>query len=194
MIFLDKPFKPNEWISSPDRNIEGKVVEIGWRTTKIIGPDNRPLYIPNSIFSQVIIANSQRITHRKIEATIGLRYEDAGAIRDVVKSIDAMLRAYPSVDPDERFMVDFVGFGDSALNIQFLCSVKESDFNTWRSMQQDIFLKVIDIIIEHKAQLAYPTVLTHLPENYSLQQKLTADKKKNNLISADIRLLKEALK
>jgi len=171
MIFLDKPFKPDEWITSPDRNIEGKVVEINWRTTKIIGPDNRPLYIPNSIFSQVIIANSQRITHRKIEATIGLRYEDADAVKDVVKSIDVMLRAYPSVDLNERYMVHFIGFDNSALNIQFLCSVKEPDFNLWRDMQQDVFLKVLSILKEHKTQLAYPIMVTYLPEDCSIQKK-----------------------
>ncbi len=171
MIFLDRPFKPNEWISSPDRHIEGKVVEIGWRTTKIIGVDNYPLYIPNSIFSQVIISNMQRVTHRKIEATIGLRYEDAHAISDIVKSIDMLLRTYPSVDLDERYMVHFIGFDNSALNIHFLCSVRELDITVWRNMQQDIFLKVLDIITRHKARLAYPTLVTWLPEDYSIKNK-----------------------
>ena len=171
MIFLDKPFKPDEWITSPDRSIEGRVAEIGWRTTKIIGPDNRPLYIPNSIFSQVIIANSQRITHRKIEATIGLRHEDADVIESIVKSIDAMLRTYSKVDINERYMVHFVGFENSALNIHFLCSVKESDFNIWRDMQQEIFLKVVEIVKNHDAQFAYPNVITHFPEGYSIQKE-----------------------
>lgn len=50
MLYFDRPFNIGDWVSSPDRNIEGTVVEIGWRITKIITFDHRPLYIPNSVF------------------------------------------------------------------------------------------------------------------------------------------------
>ncbi|WP_250666706.1 mechanosensitive ion channel domain-containing protein, partial [Escherichia coli] len=47
MLYFDRPFNIGDWVSSPDRNIEGTVVEIGWRITKIVTFDHRPLYIPN---------------------------------------------------------------------------------------------------------------------------------------------------
>ncbi|MCP5821341.1 mechanosensitive ion channel family protein, partial [Klebsiella pneumoniae] len=31
MLYFDRPFKIGDWVSSPDRQIEGTVVEIGWR-------------------------------------------------------------------------------------------------------------------------------------------------------------------
>ena len=31
VIYLDRPFKVGDWIRSPDRDIEGTVVKIGWR-------------------------------------------------------------------------------------------------------------------------------------------------------------------
>ena len=31
-IYLDRPFRVGDWILSPDREIEGTVIEIGWRT------------------------------------------------------------------------------------------------------------------------------------------------------------------
>lgn len=57
MLYFDRPFKIGDWVSSPDRQIEGTVVEIGWRITKIITFDHRPLYIPNSLFSSISVEN-----------------------------------------------------------------------------------------------------------------------------------------
>ena len=105
MIFLDKPFKLGDWIQSPDKNIEGKVTRIGWRTTKVMSLDNRPLYIPNSFFNQIVIVNPQRMTHRHINTTIGIRYDDAHLLKALIKSIEAMLRQHQNIDQREDVMV-----------------------------------------------------------------------------------------
>ena len=49
VIYLDRPFKVGDWIRSPDRDIEGTVIRIGWRLTEIRTFSQRPLYIPNSM-------------------------------------------------------------------------------------------------------------------------------------------------
>ena len=54
-IYLDRPFAVGDWIRSPDREIEGTVEQIGWRVTRIRTFDKRPLYIPNSVFSQISV-------------------------------------------------------------------------------------------------------------------------------------------
>lgn len=78
MLYFDRPFSIGDWISSPDRNIEGTVVEIGWRITKINTFENRPLYVPNAAFSTISVVNPGRMTNRRITTTIGLRYEEIG--------------------------------------------------------------------------------------------------------------------
>ncbi|WP_252857383.1 mechanosensitive ion channel family protein, partial [Shigella sonnei] len=80
MLYFDRPFSIGDWIRSPDRNIEGTVAEIGWRITKITTFDNRPLYVPNSLFSSISVENPGRMTNRRITTTIGLRYEDAAKV------------------------------------------------------------------------------------------------------------------
>ena len=60
MIYLDRPFSVGEHIRSPDREIEGTVEHIGWRLTKIRALDKTPIYVPNSIFSTIAIANPSR--------------------------------------------------------------------------------------------------------------------------------------
>ena len=67
MIYLDKPFVENDWISSPDKNIEGIVEEIGWRVTRVRTLDRKPLYIPNDTFSNICIQNNSRMNNRRIK-------------------------------------------------------------------------------------------------------------------------------
>ncbi|MGC9491536.1 mechanosensitive ion channel family protein, partial [Vibrio genomosp. F10] len=55
MIYFDRPFKVGDWIRSPDREIEGTVERIGWRMTIIRTFDKRPLYVPNSVFSSIVV-------------------------------------------------------------------------------------------------------------------------------------------
>ena len=54
MIYMDRPFNVGEWIRSPDKEIEGTVEKIGWRLTTIRTFDKRPLYVPNSLFNNLI--------------------------------------------------------------------------------------------------------------------------------------------
>ena len=61
MIFLDRPFSIGDWIRSPDREIEGVVEDIGWRSTKIRTFDKRPLFIPNSAFASLTVENASKM-------------------------------------------------------------------------------------------------------------------------------------
>ena len=38
----------------------------------------------------------------------------------------------------------------------------------WRDIQQDILFKLLEIIIEHKAQLAFLTVTAHISNDISI--------------------------
>ena len=87
MIFWDRPFAVGDWIRSPDRNIEGTVEHIGWRLTRIRSLDKRPMYVPNGIFSTIIIENPERMSHRQVNTMIGVRYDDITVVVPIVKKI-----------------------------------------------------------------------------------------------------------
>ena len=62
MLHLDKPLAVGEWVRSPDREIEGTVEYISWRITRIRTFDMRPLYVPNSVFSNIAVENPSSMT------------------------------------------------------------------------------------------------------------------------------------
>lgn len=157
MLYFDRPFNIGDWVSSPDRQIEGTVLEIGWRQTKIMTFDHRPLYIPNSLFSSISVENPGQMTNRRIKTTLSLRYEDSDKIDVIIKDIKAMLLAHPDIDTTQTLLVNFNEFSDSSLNIMIYCFTRTTVWTVWLDQQQDIYLKMIKIIKKNGADFAYPS-------------------------------------
>src|SRR5699024_3434230 len=85
-VFMDRPFSVGDWVRSPDREIEGTVERIDWRITTIRKFDKRPMYVPNATFTTVTLENPSRMSHRRIAEHIGVRYDDFGVLRELVKA------------------------------------------------------------------------------------------------------------
>ncbi|EPL9571006.1 mechanosensitive ion channel family protein [Providencia rettgeri] len=166
MLYFDRPFNIGDWVSSPDRNIEGTVVEIGWRITKIITFDHRPLYIPNSVFSSISVENPGRMTNRRIKTEIGLRYEDSDKIGAIVDDIRTMLQQDENIDTSQTLLVYFDTFADSSLNIMVYCFTKTTVWAEWLAAQQGVYLKIIEIVKRHGADFAFPSQTLYVEKNH----------------------------
>jgi MscS family membrane protein len=162
MIYLDRPFSIGEWVRSPDRNIEGTVEYIGWRLTRIRTFDKRPLYVPNATFTSITVENPSRMTHRRIHETIGIRYEDADKMVPIVTEIEAMLRADPEIDSEQTLMVNFNTYGASSLDFFVYTFTKTVNWVAFHKVKQDVLVKIMDIILKHGAEVAFPTSTLHL--------------------------------
>ena len=165
-IFLDRPFAVGDWIRSPDREIEGTVEDVGWRVTRIRTFDQRPLYVPNSVFSTVALENPSRMLNRRIYETIGIRYDDAGAMEEIVAEVKEMLVAHDDIDKGKTLMVNFVAFGASSLDFFIYCFTRTTDWATYHGVKQDVLVKILKIIEGQGAEVAFPTrtVLLSPPE------------------------------
>jgi MscS family membrane protein len=78
MLQMDRPFSTGDWIRSSQ--FEGTVEKIGWRMTRIRTFSKNPIYIPNSIFASIPIETPSRMTNRRINEVIGIRYDDIAKI------------------------------------------------------------------------------------------------------------------
>jgi len=165
MLYFDRPFSIGDWVRSPDRNIEGTVAEIGWRMTKITTFDHRPLYVPNSVFSSISVENPGRMSNRRINTIVGLRYEDASKVGTIVNAIRQMLQTHADIDQQQTLLVYFNGFGDSSLNIMVYCFTRTTVWEEWLAVQQQVYLNIIDIVQSHGADFAFPSQTLYLNNN-----------------------------
>ena len=170
MIFLDRPFSVGDWIRSPDRSIEGTVEFIGWRVTQIRTFDQRPLYVPNSVFTEVSVENPSRMKNRRIFETFGIRYDDLPQMRSIVADVHAMLAAHEDIAQDRTLMVNFVTFGASSLDFFVYTFTKTTDWATFHQVKQDVLLRIADIVAAHRAEFAFPTQTLHVQTPEALQE------------------------
>ncbi len=164
-IYLDRPFTVGDWIRSPDREIEGTVEHIGWRMTRIRTFDQRPLYVPNAVFSNVALENPSRMNNRRIYETFGVRYTDVAQIQSIVNDVKAMLRGHEAIDLKRTMIVNFVSCGPSSLDFFIYTFTKTTDWVTYHGIKEDVLLKVLGIIDAHGAEVAFPTQTLHLADD-----------------------------
>ena len=164
MLYLDRPFVVGDTITSSDKDIEGTVERIGWRQTEIRRFDSRTLYVPNSNFTTMAVLNMSRQTNRRIFEYVGIRYDDATCLVGIVDDVKAMLQSHPDIDQTNSMMVNFDRFAASSLDIFVYCFTKTVVWADYHQVKQDVLVKVMNIIEQHGAEIAFPTSTLHLVE------------------------------
>lgn len=161
-IYLDRPFNVGDWVRSPDANIEGTVEYISWRHTRIRAFNKNPIYVPNALFTHIVVENPSRMSNRRIKTNIGIRYTDIGAMKSIVNDIKNMLQNHPEIDTNQTLIVNFNEFNASSLDIMIYTFTKTIDWVTFHQVKQDVFFNIADIIQKHKAEIAFPTQTLHI--------------------------------
>ncbi len=164
MIYFDRPFRVGDWVRSPDREIEGIVEKIGWRVTLIRNFDSRPLYVPNSSFSCITIENVTRMSNRRIYELVGIRYQDAGVMNQIVDDVRSYLQSHSEIDQERTLMVGFTAFSASSLDFFIYCFTRTQSGPEYYQVKQDILLKTLDIVESHGASCAFPTTTLEIPD------------------------------
>lgn len=179
-IMTDNSFSQGDWIKTND--IEGTVVDIRMRTTRIRTFDNAMITIPNSQLASSHILNwSKRIIGRRIKMSIGITYESKMSdIKNLKDDINNMLKNHPEIASSENTHIDasrtfeatkredlhgvkntlfvFIDeYGDSSINILVYCFSKSPVWEDWLKTKEDVIIKISELAIKNHCEFAYPT-------------------------------------
>jgi len=130
--------------------------------TRIRTFDKRPLYVPNSLFTQIVVENPSRMSNRRIKETFGLRYCDMNQVDGIIKDVREMLEQHPDIDQTQTLIVNFNYFNNSSLDFFIYTFTKTTNWILYHQIKQDVLLKVADIVEQNKAQFAFPTRQLHI--------------------------------
>ena len=169
MIFFDRPFRVGEFIKSPDRNIEGIVEKIGWRLTIVRTFSKNVLYIPNTAFSSIIVENATRMSNRRINETIGIRYDDLSKMSEIIEDVNKSLLENTDIDQTQKAKVYFKSFSASSCDFFIYAFTITKDWEEFLKIKQSVLLNIAQIISKHKAEIAYPTSTVYLNKDISRQ-------------------------
>ena len=162
MVYITQPFRVGDWIRSPDKNLEGTVEEIGWYQTRIRTFDKRPLYVPNSVFTSIIVENPSRMSNRRIYETVGIRYDDLKQMAAITEGVKAMLREHPEIDTGQTMIVNFNAFNSSSCDFFVYTFTKTTDWVRFHEIKEDVLLKVAGVVEKNGAEMAFPTRTLHM--------------------------------
>ncbi len=157
IVYLDRPFTVGDWIRSPDRELEGTVEQIGWRITVIRNFESQPIYVPNSVFTSIIVENPSRMANRRIYETIGLRYSDLAGMNKIVEQVNAMLLGHDEIDSSQTMIVNFNEFSDSSVDFFVYCFTKTTKWVKFHQVKQEVMLRIAEVIENNQAEIAFPT-------------------------------------
>jgi len=155
-IFSDQPFRISDRVKVA--GYDGKVSEIGIRTTRLITLDGREVSIPNSKFADAPVENVSREPSRKIVVNLGLTYDTpVEKIEAAMTYLREICEAHESTE--EKIIISFNQFGDFALNIMFIYYIKSGE--DIASTQNDINLKILRKFNDNGLEFAFPTQTIH---------------------------------
>ena len=167
LVYSDRPFDIGDWIASPDREIVGIVEHIGLRLTRIRTFDKTLRYVPNSVFSKVTLDNYSRMSHRRIRMTIGIRYDDARILQQVVDGLDGMLQRNPLLDTTMPTYARFTEFADSSINIQLYAYTQQVARLDYLTVMQGIAVQAIEVLDGLGAEMAFPSRTLYMADSDS---------------------------
>ena len=132
------------------------------RLTCIRTFEKRLRYVPNSVFGKIIVDNPSRMSHRRINMTVGVRYDDAPVLFALIKDIDAMMKKQKSLDQEMGAYARFNAFSESSIDILVYCFTYETTRLGFLTAKQDLAEKIMKIIDKHGAEMAFPTRTLHI--------------------------------
>ena len=163
-LFVDRPVRVGDFCRygedpSPGWQRTGTVEEIGLRSTRIRGLDRTVTTIPNADFADMHIVNLTSRDRMVFRPTLALRYETSfDQLRLVLARLRELLIAHPRVT-DDPARVRFAGFGENSLNVEILAYVNTSDWNEYLAIQEDLDLRILQIVEEVGTGFATPSRL-----------------------------------
>lgn len=157
MLSITRPFLVGDQILLPSQDLEGPVEEIGWYLTVVRDKEKRPVYLPNAIFSNAIVINNSRMSHRRILEKINLRYADFAKLKTVIEKIKTFLKGHVSVDPSIDPLVFLHTFNDSSLGIYLDVYVVTTQLGEYLAVKEEVLFSIYDILESEGAKMPFPT-------------------------------------
>lgn len=160
MIISDHPVRVGDFCRAGDHI--GTVENIGLRSTRIRTLKRTVVSVPNGQLALMSLENFAMRDKTWFHHTLRLRYETtADQLRYVLAETRKMLYGHSKVESDSA-RIRFVRIGDSSLELEVFAYVLETEYEPFLPVQEDLLLRVMDIIEASGTGIAFPSQTTYL--------------------------------
>lgn len=169
ILFVNKPVKVGDFCRYGDQI--GTVESIGLLSTHIRSLERTIVTVPNAEFSEMKLDNFSVRDERLLKTVLQLRYETTPEqMRFILIKLRELLLGHPMVT-EAPARVRFVGFGAFSKDLEIFAYVRCQDQDTFLAIQEDILLRIEDIIIKAGSGFAFPSQTAYLSRDSGLDTK-----------------------
>ena len=173
MVISDEPMRVGDFCRVAD--LMGTIEDIGLRSTRIRTLSRTVIAIPNGQLAMENIENFSLRDKFWLRHVIGVRYEtSADQLRYLLAEIRMMLYSHPKVERDGA-RIRFVGFGGSSLDLEIFAYVKAYEMSEFLGIQEDLLLRIMEIIAKAGTGIAFPSQTTYLAKDTPLDSQKTEE-------------------
>lgn len=153
-IFSEKPFVVGDLVEVD--GVTGKVVKVGFRSTRIRSMDTSYMTIPNKNIVNNKLSNLKRRTSRRIQFNLGLSYDTS---KEQLQNIIEEIKNYANNHPkkNDEINVGLFNFGTYAIEIMVEMHFLYEEWDKYIQTRNEVLFAILDIVKNNKASIAYPT-------------------------------------
>lgn len=160
VILLERPFHIGDWIIVED--VEGKVEDINFRSTKIRALDNSLYILTNSKVCSSVINNCAERQKRLYRFTLGVTYDTTRPqLEKLMADLTAMLKACPDLYEDS-VIVRLTGFGASSIDILVSAYARTAEMEEFLQIQNSLNLSLMDVMQKNGVGFAFPSTSVYI--------------------------------
>ncbi len=160
MIFFDSPFQIDDWIIGD--TFEGKVVEVGFRTTRIQLLDSSIVAVPNGNIANLSVRNLGARTARLLDAKLGITYNTPPhKIEWFIKGLKEIILAHPRT-LKEGYRVFLSDMGAFSINIMYRATIQTDDYGEELQIKEELYMAAIRLAALLGVEFAFPTSTIHV--------------------------------
>jgi len=143
---------------------EGRVIDIGWRTTRVQMQPNNVVVIPNNKLAQSVVTNYSLPEPRmamSLPVGVGYQSDPERVERVLVEEASTGARDIPGLLSDPPPVVRLIpGFGESALEFTLVCPVRS--FEDQALVQHELRKRILRRLRREGIEVPFPTRTVHL--------------------------------
>ena len=155
IILASRMFTLNDFIEAD--SISGTVQEIGFLHTKLLSPDGKVIYVPNSLLHSARLINYTINGKRRVDLPISASYDNTP--EEVRAAIFSAINTFPNIANDPAPEVILDSYGDNAINYIIRFWTSTADFWPVRNALNE---KLYAAFKQHNVEMTYPHVNVHM--------------------------------
>lgn len=160
MIITDRPFQVGDYVSTPE--IEGTIVEVGFRTSRVQKIDTSIITIPNGRLADSSVTNLGVRPKRIINLKLGVMYDTPpDKIEQFIEGLRKIILDEPKLS-DEPMYVHLNDFAASSIDVMFRCYIDVLTYPEEMQVREEVMFKILRLAESIGVSFAFPSTSVYL--------------------------------